>query len=209
PPPPAEGTAAGAARTSTGLREWAARHPRTGADAPATSGQSRLWFLHRLDPASAEYNVVLRIALSGSLDAGALAGAVGDLVERHEILRTVFPDAGGRPVQRVVPAPPDLLGSEPLDAGAGFDLTAQIPFRAALVPTGPEAWRLELVLHHIATDGASLAPLTRDLAAAYSARVSARRGCSGACRCSSPTSPGARRRSATPRPAPRTPRTRP
>ncbi|WP_419183570.1 amino acid adenylation domain-containing protein [Serinibacter arcticus] len=155
-----------------GLREWVAQHPReTDAELPLSSGQSRLWFLNRLDPASAEYSVVLQVDLTGDLDTDSLTGAVEDLLARHEILRTTYPEVDGRPVQRVAPAPVGIVGDAPVDTRAGFDLTRELPFRAALVPTGDGAWRLDLVIHHIATDGASLAPLVRDLAAAYTARL--------------------------------------
>lgn len=156
-----------------GLRSWVAEHPRQdGEEIPLSSGQARLWFLNRLDPTSAEYSVVLQVALSGDLDTAALAGAVDDLVARHEVLRTTYPEVDGRPVQRIHDAPTGIVSDEPVDTSAGFDLTVDQPLRAAIVETGDHRWRLDLVIHHVATDGASLAPLVRDLAASYTARRS-------------------------------------
>lgn len=156
-----------------GLRSWVADHPRQeGEEIPLSSGQARLWFLNRLDPTSAEYSVVLQVALSGDLDTAALAGAVDDLVARHEVLRTTYPEVDGRPVQRIHDAPTGIATDQAVDTTAGFDLTVDQPLRAAIVETGADRWRLDLVIHHIATDGASLAPLVRDLAASYSARRS-------------------------------------
>ena len=161
------------------LAQWVRENPRdVAAELPLTAGQSRLWFLNRLDPGSAEYNVILRADLRGELDAAALSGAFDDLLARHEVLRTSYPVIFGdgspsdqEPVQRVHEAPVGILGWDPLDISSGFDLTKELPVRAALVRLGEDAWRVEVVIHHIATDGASLQPLMRDLSAAYSARV--------------------------------------
>lgn len=179
--PDASGVHAGAVLPP--LKAWVREHPRVpGADLPLTAGQSRLWFLNQLDSTSADYNVVLQVELSGDLDPAAMSGAVDDLAARHEVLRTTFPakegtgqDPAARPVQIVHEPVQGLLGDEPLDISAGFDLTEECPLRAALVAVSGDAevrsWRLELVLHHIATDGASLSPLVRDLAASYTARA--------------------------------------
>ncbi|EXF25517.1 thioester reductase [Nesterenkonia sp. AN1] len=192
PPRECTTTSTSATPLNTPLKTWVKNHPR-GADAelPLTAGQSRLWFLNQLDPSSAEYNVVLHVELRGDLDATAMSGAIDDLVARHEVLRTSFPAQGSapesapgtpgtesRPVQLVHEPRSGVLGSQPMDTSAGFDLRKEQPLRAALVAIGDHeagedsrAWRLELVLHHIATDGASLAPLVRDLAASYTARA--------------------------------------
>ncbi|WP_424465332.1 amino acid adenylation domain-containing protein [Pseudoclavibacter helvolus] len=155
------------------LREWTASNPRTaGEPLPLSPGQARLWFLNQLSPASGDYNVVLSARLTGELDLEALAGAVDDLVARHEVLRTTYPDIDGAPVQRVHEPTPGLLEHTPISTSAGFDLTRELPVRAALTPLGDDSWLLQLVIHHIATDGASLAPLAHDLATAYTARRS-------------------------------------
>ena len=181
-PDPAEGPdgAAGAEDTVSAapvsLRDWVAGHPRRpGEPMPLTAGQARLWFLNQLEPGSAEYNVVLRMRLEGALEPAALEEALRDVVGRHEVLRTTYPEAHGVPAQQVEPVPERLFGHGPVDPSAGFDLTRELPLRAALVPEGEGRWRLELVIHHIATDGASLGPLLRDLATAYAARVSSGR----------------------------------
>ncbi|MCH1883547.1 non-ribosomal peptide synthetase [Agrococcus sp. ARC_14] len=161
-----------AASAAPALRAWAAEHPRRdGEQLPLSPNQARLWFLNRLDPTSAEYSVVLQAALAGALDTAALRGAVDDLVERHEVLRTSYPEIDGRPVQQIHEPRADIVGDVPIQLDRGFDLTTELPVRAALIETGVDTWRLELVIHHIATDGASLTPLVRDLATAYAARA--------------------------------------
>ncbi|MGP5708297.1 amino acid adenylation domain-containing protein [Brachybacterium alimentarium] len=154
------------------LRDWVVQNPRSPhEELPLSPDQARLWFLHRLAPGSAEYTVVLEADLEGDLDTTALAGAVDDLVARHEILRTTFPEIEGRPVQRIQDPPSGILRHEAVDTAAGFDLSSRIPLRAGLVRTGAQRWRFTLAVHHIATDGASLAPMVRDLASAYGART--------------------------------------
>jgi amino acid adenylation domain-containing protein len=83
---------------------------RTRETAPALSyAQQRLWFLDQFEPQSAVYNVPASIYLTGELDHAALAQSLSEIVRRHEVLRTSFPNVGGQPVQLIAPpAPVDL-----------------------------------------------------------------------------------------------------
>ncbi|MEU1285262.1 amino acid adenylation domain-containing protein [Kitasatospora sp. NPDC005856] len=143
---------------------------------PLSFAQRRLWFLAQADGPSATYNVTLALRLSGPLDPAALEAALGDVVHRHEALRTVFGEHDGTPYQRVLDAPGTGLltvTDRPTDelAGHTFDLATDLPVHAYLRPEGAEEHVLVLVVHHIAGDGASLGPLYRDLTDAYRARL--------------------------------------
>ncbi|MEU7340196.1 amino acid adenylation domain-containing protein [Streptomyces sp. NPDC007074] len=150
---------------------------------PLSAAQRRLWFLNRLEGGSATYNIPLPLRLRGRLDPDALSAALADVVERHEALRTVFPESAGEPRQivletaeacpglDVVRLDPDRLAEEQARfERRGFDLRTDPPLRARLVRLADEEHVLLLVVHHIACDGWSLAPLARDLGVAYAAR---------------------------------------
>ncbi|MGK5496592.1 amino acid adenylation domain-containing protein [Streptomyces sp. URMC 125] len=148
---------------------------------PLSSAQQRLWFLSRLGGSSAVYNFPLALRLRGRLDTTALTQALADVTARHESLRTVFAEDGGIPRQevlaKVTPAlatvgvtEAELAGAVARAARHEFDLGAEPPLRATLFRLGREEHVLFLLLHHVAGDGWSIAPLARDLAAAYAAR---------------------------------------
>ena len=143
-----------------------------------------MWFIAQLEGPSALYNSPFALRLSGELDAGALGLALGDVVGRHEVLRTVFPAEGGQPYQKVLDAAGLEWGLEPVPVGEGdlaavlagicgeaFDLAVDVPLRARLLRLGAGEHVLVVVIHHIATDGWSAGPLARDLSVAYAARL--------------------------------------
>ncbi|MET7511591.1 amino acid adenylation domain-containing protein, partial [Streptomyces albidoflavus] len=152
---------------------------------PLSPAQHRLWFLSRLENQTPAYSLPIAVRLRGRLDRAALQAALGDLVERHESLRTVFPDHDGQPHQVVLPAGdarPELPLEETddLDAalreagGALFDPATDTPLRARLFAEGPDAYVLLLIMNHIGSDGWSMGPFTRDLDTAYRARLEGR-----------------------------------
>ncbi|MGW6521224.1 amino acid adenylation domain-containing protein [Streptomyces sp. NPDC054962] len=149
---------------------------------PLSYAQERMRFLNRLDGSTATYNIPLVVPLGAAADTEALRAALGDLADRHEILRTVFADHDGTPYQRILPAggprpplpavdcPADEIGAHLAAASRHrFDLTGEPPLRAWLFGTGEDRTLL-LVLHHSAADGWSLRPLADDLTTAYAAR---------------------------------------
>ncbi|GGV18424.1 hypothetical protein GCM10010275_70130 [Streptomyces litmocidini] len=150
---------------------------------PLSYAQRRLWFLDTLEGPSASYNIPLVLRPVRPLDARALAEALTDLSDRHEVLRTRCRSVDGEPHQEILPAvrPPLDLRSVPADrlpdavaeaAGHVFDLAEETPLRATLVtPDDGGGQVLVLLVHHIAADGWSTGPLLADLTTAYRARV--------------------------------------
>ncbi|WP_405468330.1 amino acid adenylation domain-containing protein [Streptomyces anulatus] len=147
---------------------------------PLSPAQARLWFLSRLRPGPA-YHLPFVLTLTGEVDHDVLAAAIGDLAERHAVLRTVFPESHGEPVQHILdrPAPvcfraaqspeetEELLGVLSVEP---FDLAAEPPFRPTVL-TESDRTTVLLLIHHIAADEWSVEPLLTDLSAAYRARL--------------------------------------
>ncbi|MGQ4428786.1 condensation domain-containing protein, partial [Streptomyces violaceoruber] len=151
---------------------------------PLSFAQRRLWFIHQYEGPSPLSNIPAALRLTGPVDGAALSAALGDVVARHESLRTVFAEDAHGPHQvilsaeRAAPrlktldsAPERLAADLARTARHTFDLTRDVPLRATLLRVAPEEHVLLLVLHHIAGDGWSLAPLARDLGTAYAART--------------------------------------
>nr|WP_245687999.1 non-ribosomal peptide synthetase [Rhodococcus phenolicus] len=154
---------------------------------PLSLAQQRMWFLNRFDNESTAYNIPMALSLTGRLDVAALRAAVGDVVARHEVLRTVYPETSGAPVQVVLPAAQAVPDLEPVVAteselpgllaglaATAFDVTAAVPLQLRLYSISAERHVLALVLHHIAADGSSMGPFARDLMTAYAARLDGR-----------------------------------
>ncbi|MDX6344299.1 MAG: hypothetical protein QOH87_4437, partial [Trebonia sp.] len=180
---PTVGALAAVLEQHAGEQAAAVAPRRPGGAAQLSPAQQRLWFLHRLEPESAAYNMYNVWRLRGPLAPDALRAAVGDLAARHEILRTRYPDDDGRPVVTVEPAGAlvleeiELHGAEDearrlvaARVNAPFDLTAAPPVRIGLIRLAEDDHVVCLVLHHIAGDGWSLNILRDDLAALYAAR---------------------------------------
>ncbi|WP_269321363.1 amino acid adenylation domain-containing protein [Rhodococcus sp. UNC363MFTsu5.1] len=156
---------------------------------PLSMAQKRIWFLNQFDTASAAYNIPLGVRLTGDIDVAALEAAMRDVLARHESLRTVFPSDGDAPHQVIRSVEDSAIGLELVRtaesdlmpraiefARRGFDVSAELPVRAMLFEVeGPDAPTardhvLMVVVHHISADGASMAPLARDVMLAYVAR---------------------------------------
>ncbi len=154
---------------------------------PLSFAQKRLWFLHRLEPESAAYNVPGALLLRGPLRPEALAAALAEIVRRHQALRTIFREGVREPLQVVLPPPDgwlpviDLRGVPEgdrraearrlLDAGARrpFDLAAGPLLRTELLRLGDEEHLLAVMMHHIVSDAWSLGVTFRELSALYAA----------------------------------------
>ncbi|MER0448803.1 amino acid adenylation domain-containing protein [Streptomyces sp. Edi4] len=155
---------------------------------PMSYAQRGLWFAFRLNGPGATYNNPLPLRLSGDLDRAALAAALTDVVERHEVLRTRFAEFAGQPCQIILDVQEadvrlefvELAGEQDLPGalagarGYAFDLATEVPLRATLFQVSEREHVLCLLTHHIVSDGWSMAPLARDLSTAYRSRTAGR-----------------------------------
>jgi amino acid adenylation domain-containing protein len=152
-------------------------------------GQRRLWFVSQMGSASVAYNAPMGWRLRGPLHVGALEWSLGEIIRRHEGLRTCFPLKDGQPVQVVssqysfiLPVidlettSPDIRDAQLQDAikkeiQKPFDLSRDLMLRAALFRLSEEEHVLVLTVHHIACDGQSVGVILRELPQFYSALV--------------------------------------
>jgi amino acid adenylation domain-containing protein len=152
---------------------------------PLSFAQQRLWFLDQLAPGSTAYHMPFALRLSGPLDVEALRGAFEAISRRHEVLRTNIETFEGRARQKIhrperFDLPLDDLsrhdapGSQAYRLGAEealrpFDLATGPLFRARLFRLRDQEHILVAVMHHIISDGWSMAIVMRELLAHYDA----------------------------------------
>ena len=157
-----------------------------GETAPLSFAQRGLWFLHQIDPASPSYHVPCVGRLRGPLQPAVLERSLGELIRRHEILRTtIAPGTDGEPGQRV--SPPGAITLPVVELGDGpatdrerrvqqlvteqyeppFDLTRGPLWRGQLLRLSETEHLLVLIFHHLVFDGWSDGVLWRELAAGY------------------------------------------
>ncbi len=162
--------------------------PRRAGDGPdpLSFSQERLWFLDQLMPETTGYNVARALSLCGALDVTALRSALDAIVARHDVLRTVYPESDGQPVQtlglqRSVELPvvdlSNVGGTDDADrslsevvtreAQRPFDLARDLMLRACLIRCASDQHMLLLVTHHIASDGWSAGILFGELGQLY------------------------------------------
>lgn len=145
--------------------------------------QQRLWLLDQLEPASAQYNIVTALRLTGQLDRAALTAAINAVVRRHESLRTVFLYQDDVLHQRCLESltleleVSEADGADPHSVEhfmreachTCFDLTSAPLLRCRLLRVADDQHVLALTMHHIVSDGWSAEILGRELAHCYRA----------------------------------------
>jgi amino acid adenylation domain-containing protein/FkbM family methyltransferase len=156
---------------------------------PLSSAQMRYWFIDQLLPGNPSYNIPIGYHLSGPLEVGAVEAALGELVRRHEVLRTTFAMVAGQPMQQINPpyairlpivdlsglgvrereAESRRLAAE--EARRPFDLARAPLLRGGLIRLDQDEHILLLTMHHIVADGWSLGVLARELSALYQGLV--------------------------------------
>ncbi|HSF41145.1 MAG TPA: amino acid adenylation domain-containing protein [Thermoanaerobaculia bacterium] len=154
---------------------------------PLSFAQQRLWFMERLRPGLATYNLAGGLRLEGTLAVNALAASLDWLVGRHESLRTRFPETGTGPAQMIAPGLPVSLPWVDLsalpdpwrraeeqrlareEARRPLDLARGPLLRCSLLRLAPEEHLLLLAVHHMICDGASLDRVFDELTLCYRA----------------------------------------
>ena len=160
---------------------------------PPSFGQERLWFIEQLNPGGSAYNIPATIWLDPQTSVRMLEASLGEVVRRHESLRTVFRQEAGQPIQLIEPPRPariplidlgelgeaasraeiDRLTVE--DAGRGFDLTLGPLMRASVARLGDGRQLLLLTMHHIISDGWSMGVLVNEIKSVYEAYAAGKR----------------------------------
>ncbi len=161
--------------------------PRDGSELPLSFAQQRLWFLDQLEPGSPFYNIPVALRIRGELNIDALQKTLSEIVRRHEVLRTTFKNVEGKPVLEVhSPGPveiplddlrhlsPDQREAEARqrareEARTPFDLAKGPLFRTRLIQLGDDDFLALITMHHIISDGWSIAVFIEEVAKLYPA----------------------------------------
>lgn len=153
---------------------------------PLSRAQSRLWFLHQMEPNSANYNVVLAARITGRLHMEMLTEAARQVMMRHEILNSVISETSshalmvnvgqevGLPIQIVDLeqfgyTEAKLMDKLKQEAQMPFDLQRQRPLRLRFFRLSEHELAVMIIMHHIVTDGWSIALFAEELLQTYDA----------------------------------------
>jgi len=153
---------------------------------PLSWAQQRLWFIDQLEGGGTAYHLAAAVRLHGALDLEALQSALDTMLERHEVLRTVFRNADGQPVQvitemkRFALQVVDLSHQEQEERNAAvlqqieeaqtaFDLGVGPLIRGRLVRLSSQEHVLVVTMHHIISDAWSSGVLIQEVSVLYAA----------------------------------------
>ncbi|MCG7548607.1 non-ribosomal peptide synthetase [Pseudoalteromonas sp. Of7M-16] len=157
---------------------------------PLSYAQQRLWLLDKIEGQNAHYNIPAVLTLKGTLNEGALVASLQELVNRHEVLRTVYRQQdSAEPLQSIL-SDVDMhvpihdvseFAAEQkstrveqlieLEKSEGFNLQQDLMLRAHLIKTSACEHLLLVTMHHIASDGWSLTLFINEFCALYQAKV--------------------------------------
>ena len=152
---------------------------------PLSSAQKRLWFIDRMAPGSAVYNLPLAFSLEGDLDVGSFQRSLDFLIQRHEVLRTIFTTVDGEPCQIIGPPAPAIFNEYDLreephpekriqdllleEAGFSFNLELGPLVRFNLLQLGDERFLFQINMHHIIGDARSFQVFMEELGCCHEA----------------------------------------
>jgi amino acid adenylation domain-containing protein len=156
---------------------------------PLSFAQQRLLLIDKLEPGTPAYHIPLTRRITGRLDVEALERSMGEIINRHEVLRSTFSYEQGQPVGRVLPYTPFKLGVIDLrdypederderarqlayeEARRPFDLSTGPLIRVVLLKLADEDHVVLLSMHHIISDAWSLGVFVKEMAALYGAFI--------------------------------------
>ncbi|WP_375501123.1 amino acid adenylation domain-containing protein [uncultured Nostoc sp.] len=153
---------------------------------PLSLNQQRLWFLHQIEGESTTYNEFFAVSIKGLLQINHLEQSLQEIIQRHEVLRTTFPNQDGYPFQAIAPTLAitlpvvDLQALPKVEQSAliqqlsqevqrPFDLVNGPLLRVTLVQLEKESYVLLLCMHHIVYDGWSMGVFIQELSTLYQA----------------------------------------
>ncbi|WDE02114.1 non-ribosomal peptide synthetase [Thalassomonas actiniarum] len=159
---------------------------------PLSFAQQRLWFIDQMQGASPEYNMPAAFEVKGNFDCDAAELALASIIERHEVLRTVYLEDNKQAMQKILPGAAftltrhDLTGLDQAmrqhqlkafideDMKQAFDLKSDLMIRASYIALDKEqaSGALLFNMHHIASDGWSMDVLIAEFVALYQALTS-------------------------------------
>ncbi len=155
---------------------------------PMSFAQERLWFLHQLNPKSAFYNMPAMVKISGNLNLEILQNSIEKVIERHEILRSIYKFDGG-PKQEILKNiklkiktveieklhgvdEKDKIDNYAINEGSKpFDISRELPIRVSIIRVSPDENILFVTFHHIVADGWSLAVFVNEVISIYKALI--------------------------------------
>ncbi|WP_246113331.1 condensation domain-containing protein, partial [Segetibacter aerophilus] len=156
---------------------------------PLSFSQERLWFIDQLE-GSLQYHITAVLRLKGIMNKNAVEHALNEIVNRHEILRTVYIEEDGEPWQRVKPENEWKLtttsGTGYLEDKTGlysyiqnttrspFNLAKDYMLRSELITLAEEEHLLVVTMHHIASDAWSTPIFVKELGELYTAYADGR-----------------------------------
>lgn len=153
---------------------------------PLSFNQERLWFLHQIEEESTTYNEFFAVSIKGLLQISHLEQSLQEVIQRHEVLRTTFPNQDGYPIQAIAPTLAitlpvvDLQALPKVEQSAliqqlfkevqrPFDLVNGPLLRVTLLQLEKESYILLLCIHHIVSDGWSMGVFIQELSTLYPA----------------------------------------
>ena len=152
---------------------------------PLSSNQLRLWLFEQCNHGSTAYNIRSQLEIAGELDFGALNNAINRVVERHQVLRSIYQSVEGEPYQETLSCYNvpfichDISGEAELEREAAhkllidaslnykFDLSKDVLFRAELIKFEEDKYTLLMLTHHIAADAWSIDIIIKEIVYYY------------------------------------------